>query len=287
MLQTTSQTFFVVVFLASAIAGLLGALVGLGGGVFVVPLLTLVFGLPIHNAIGASIVAVIATSSGAAAAYVREHLTNLRMGMVLEIGTTLGALTGAYLAVIAPAGLLFLLFGLVLLGSALPLVMTVGEDQPQGVVDDRWSTRLSLASAYPDRQLGHDVPYAVTRVPLGMGLMYLAGAISGLLGIGSGPFKVLALDTAMRVPMKVATTTSNFMIGVTAAASAGIYFARGDIHPLLAAPVALGVLAGATIGARLLTRLSTRTLKTLFVIILVAFAAEMLLRGVSILWLRG
>ncbi len=272
---------FALIFAASLLAGLIGSLVGLGGGVFVVPLLTLAFGVPFPEAVGASIVSVIATSSGAAAAYVRDHITNLRVGMFLEIATTLGAISGALLAVVAPTQLLFVLFGLVLIASAIPLVIKHKEELPEGVTNDRWSRKLSLASTYPDRQLGREVAYNVTRVPAGFGLMYLAGILSGLLGIGSGTFKVLAMDSAMRLPMKVSTTTSNFMIGVTAAASAGIYFQRGDINPIIAAPVALGVLLGATLGARLLARLSNATIRAIFVPVIVLVALEMLIRGGS------
>ena len=283
MVSASPILFFLLVIAASSVAGLLGSLVGLGGGIFVVPLLTLAFGLPIELAVGASIVSVIATSSGAAAAYVRDRLTNLRVGMFLEIATTLGALSGALVAGFAPAAVLYLVFGLVLLASAAPLVLRLGEDIPQGVQNDRLADTLALASSYPDRQLGMEVPYQVTRVPLGFGLMYVAGAVSGLLGIGSGSFKVVAMDTIMRLPMKVSTTTSNFMIGVTAAASAGIYFARGDIRPLVAAPVALGVLAGAVVGAKVLPHLKTATIKKIFLVLLVGAAVEMLLRGISLL----
>jgi uncharacterized membrane protein YfcA len=160
------------------------------------------------------------------------------------------------------------------------LAIKIGEEWPQGVTSDRWARKLSLAGTYPDHTLGRELPYEVTRVPAGFSMMYLAGLISGLLGIGSGTFKVLAMDTAMRLPMKVSTTTSNFMIGVTAAASAGIYFERGDIHPLVAAPVALGVLLGATFGARTLGKLSNRTIRKLFLPLLVLIALEMVLRGV-------
>jgi len=275
--------FFLFVFCASIFAGLVGSLVGLGGGVFVVPLLTLVFGIPIEQAIGASIVSVIATSSGAAAAYVRDRITNMRVGMFLEIATTLGALSGAFLAVIAPTGLLFLVFGVVLFISAIPLAVKIGEELPVGVKNDRWAKTLALASSYPDKKLGREVSYEVTHVPAGFSMMYVAGLISGLLGIGSGTFKVLAMDTAMRLPMKVSTTTSNFMIGVTAAASAGIYFERGDMNPLIAAPVALGVLAGATIGAKTLARLSNATIRKIFIPILVFIAIEMAIRGLGVL----
>jgi uncharacterized membrane protein YfcA/uncharacterized membrane protein len=268
---------------ASIVAGLVGSLVGLGGGVLVVPLLTLAFAVAPEIAIGVSIVSVIATSSGAAAAYVRDHITNLRVGMFLEIATTIGAIVGAFLALIIAPGWLFIVFGLVLIVSALPLIVKIGEEIPSGVTNDVWARRLSLASSYPDEKLGREIDYQVTRVPQGFGLMTVAGLISGLLGIGSGTFKVLAMDTAMRLPMKVSTTTSNFMIGVTAAASAGIYFQRGDINPLYAAPVALGVLLGATLGAKLLARFSNSALRKLFVPILLAIAIEMLIRGAGYL----
>jgi uncharacterized membrane protein YfcA/uncharacterized membrane protein len=272
---------FAIIFAACVGAGLLGSLVGLGGGIFVVPLLTVAFGLDIHQAIGASIVSVIATSSGAAAAYVRDHLTNLRVGMFLEIATTAGAICGAFLAVIAPIAALYIIFGLVLIISAIPLVVRIGEELPQDVQPDRWARLLHLGSSYPDQRLGRTVTYEATRVPAGFSLMYVAGLISGLLGIGSGTFKVLAMDTAMRLPLKVSTTTSNFMIGVTAAASAGIYFERGTIDPLIAAPVALGVLLGATLGAKVLTRLSNVTIRKIFLPLLLLVAIEMLIRGGS------
>lgn len=270
------------IFLASIAAGLLGSLVGLGGGVLIVPILTLIFGLPIYFAIGASIISVIATSSGAAAAYVRDHLTNLRVGMFLEIGTTLGAITGAFLAGLLAPELLSVIFGVILLISAAPLVFKLGEELPRGVKNDKMANWLKLNSTYPDHHLGKDVSYQVSRTPFGLGMMYIAGLISGLLGIGSGTFKVLALDTMMRLPMKVSTTTSNFMIGVTAAASAGIYFSRGDIPPMVAAPVALGILVGALIGARVLARLSNRALRLIFLPVIAAAAIEMILHGFGI-----
>ena len=277
-----SLTVILLIFGGSIAAGVLGSLVGLGGGVLIVPLLTLAFGLPIYFAIGASIISVIATSSGAAAAYVRDHLTNLRVGMFLELGTTIGAITGAFLAGLLVPNLLFVLFGSILLVSAIPLLFKIGEELPKGVKNDRLARWLSLSGKYPDQRMGRQVPYEVTRTPLGLAMMYVAGIISGLLGIGSGSFKVLALDTAMRLPMKVSTTTSNFMIGVTAAASAGIYFSRGDIPPLIAAPVALGVLLGAFIGSHLLTRLSNKTLRLIFLPVLAIIAFQMIMRGLGI-----
>jgi len=272
-------SFFAFVLLSSTFAGVVGALVGLGGGVFIVPILTLLFHVSFTHAIGASIVSVIATSSGAAAAYVKDRMTNLRVGMFLEIATTLGAICGALLSTYLNAQILFIVFGLVLLVSALPLVMRLGEELPEGVKNHRWAEKLRLPSTYPDRRTHADVAYHVAHIKSGFSMMYVAGLISGLLGIGSGTFKVLAMDTAMRLPMKVSTTTSNFMIGVTAAASAGIFFQRGDIDPVIAAPVALGVLIGATLGAMLITRLSNVRIRMIFVPIIGLVALNMLARG--------
>ncbi len=277
-----SLLIVILIFVGSIAAGLLGSLVGLGGGVLIVPLLTLVFKLPISFAIGASIISVIATSSGAAAAYVRDHLTNMRVGMFLELATTIGAISGAFLAGLLAPGLLSIVFGIILLISAAPILFRIGEELPQGVKNDRWASWLHLSGSYPDHHLGKDIPYQVTRTPWGLGMMYVAGLISGLLGIGSGTFKVLALDSLMRLPLKVSTTTSNFMIGVTAAASAGIYFSRGDIPPLVAAPVALGILIGALGGARLLEHLSNKTLRYIFLPVIAISAIEMILHGAGI-----
>ncbi|HEX5571661.1 MAG TPA: sulfite exporter TauE/SafE family protein, partial [Ktedonobacterales bacterium] len=274
---------FALVALGSVVAGVVGSLVGLGGGVLVVPLLTIGFSVYPEIAVGVSIISVIATSSGAAAAYVRDRITNLRVGMFLEIATTIGAIAGAFLAIILAPGLLFVIFGVVLLVSAIPLLIKIGEEIPHGVRNDRFAQRLALASSYHDDKLGRTIDYQVAHVPAGFGMMLVAGILSGLLGIGSGTFKVLAMDTAMRLPMKVSTTTSNFMIGVTAAASAGIYFQRGDMNPLYAAPVALGVLLGATSGAKTLARFSNTTIRKIFVPILVAIAVEMLIRGAGYL----
>jgi len=213
---------------------------------------------------------------------VRDHLSNLRVGMFLEIATTAGAISGAFLAGLLAPNLLFVIFGIILLISVLPLLFKLGEELPKGVRNDRWATWLQLSGSYPDQHLGREVAYEVQHTPLGLAMMYVAGVISGLLGIGSGTFKVLAMDTAMRLPMKVSTTTSNFMIGVTAAASAGIYFSRGDIPPLITAPVALGVLLGAFIGVHLLMHLSNRTLRLIFLPVMVVIAAEMVLRGMGI-----
>ena len=274
--------FILEIFIAAIMAGLIGSLVGLGGGVLIVPLLTIAFGLDIRLAIGASIVSVIATSSGAAAAYVRDHLTNVRVGMTLELATSIGAVTGAFVAAYLNARVLFFLFGIILIFSILPMVKKLGENIPKGVVNDRISTQLKLASTYPDRSSGTMAAYNVTNVPLGFGMMYIAGIVSGLLGIGSGALKVLAMDTAMHLPMKVSSATSNFMIGVTAAASSGIYFWRGDVIPVIAAPVAIGVLIGATAGAKMLVRFQNQTVRKLFLPVLAAVAIEMLLRGAGV-----
>ena len=243
-----SWVYPVLIFVGAIAAGLLGSLVGLGGGVLIVPLLTLLFGFPISFAIGASIISVIATSSGAAAAYVKDRMTNLRVGIFLELATTVGAMCGAFLAGLLAQNILSVAFGVILLISAAPLVFKIGEELPRGVKNDRLANWLHLNGSYPDHREHREVSYEVTRTPLCLVMMYVAGLISGLLGIGSGTFKVLALDEAMCLPIKVSTTTSNFMIGVTAAASAGIYFSRGDIAPLIAAPVALGILIGALVG---------------------------------------
>ena len=216
------------IFAISIAAGLIGALAGVGGGILIVPALTLLFGIDIRLAIGASIVSVIATSSGAAAAYVRDRMTDMRIGMFLELATTSGAVCGALLAAIVAPSLLYVLLGIVLLFSAIQQAFRLGEELPASTVASPLATRLRLAGSYPDSRLGRDVPYVAIRIPLGFVMMAGAGVVSGLLGIGSGVLKVLAMDGAMRLPMKVSSATSNFMIGVTAAASAGIYLGRGD-----------------------------------------------------------
>jgi uncharacterized protein len=262
----------------SVAAGFLGALTGLGGGVVIVPLLVLLFDVDIHYAIGASLVSVIATSSGAAAAYVREGYSNIRVGMFLEIATTVGALSGAMAATRVPANGLAIVFGGVLLYSA----YLTGHRVDHSIAHaspDWWATALRLDSTYPT-PTGQQA-YSVQHVPAGFGLMYLAGLLSGLLGIGSGAVKVLAMDQAMRLPFKVSTTTSNFMIGVTAAASAGVYLRRGYIDPGLAMPVVLGVLLGSMLGARALGRAAPRRLRIVFTWVIVVLALEMIVNGLT------
>ena len=265
-------------FLGSFGAGFLGALTGLGGGVVIVPLLTLALGVDIRYAVGASLVSVIATSAGAGAAYVREGFTNIRVAMLLQIATTIGALGGAYLAGLVPTSMIATVFGVVLLSSALFSVRS-REQHSTSVPPDPLARRLRLDSSYPSA--AGPRPYTVHRVPSGFLLMAIAGALSGLLGIGSGAVKVLAMDRAMRLPFKVSTTTSNFMIGVTAAASAGVYLRRGYLEPGLAMPVVLGALAGATSGARFLHGAETRLLRWLFTAVIVALGVEMIVQGVS------
>lgn len=273
--------FSLVAFAASVVFGLLGSLLGLGGGVFVVPMLTLGLGLDIHDAIGASIVTVIATSSGAAATYVRDHLTNIRVAMFLEMATTTGAITGAFLSGIIPARYLYIIFAALMGWSALNALQKSRGTPPEPRQASPLARRLKLQGSYYDAALGRQVEYAATAVPQGFGMMYVAGLISGLLGIGSGALKVLAMDGFMRLPLKVSSATSNFMMGVTAAASAAIYFARGDIRPETTAPVALGVLLGASLGSLVLTRIKNRTLRLIAVPILLFIGVEMLLRGLG------
>jgi uncharacterized membrane protein YfcA len=274
----TTAAFSGVAYSISALAGFLGALTGLGGGVVVTPVLTVLLGVDFHYAIGASLVSVIATSSGAAAAYVREGFSNIRAGMFLEISTTLGAVAGAHLTSVLPVSSLAVLFGLVLLYSAWHSFRAGKETTaPQS---DPLAVRLRLGSSYPGRQ--GPVPYGVTHVKGGFGLMFVAGVLSGLLGIGSGAMKVIAMDQVMRIPFKVSTTTSNFMIGVTAAASAGVYLSRGYIDPGLAMPVMLGVLTGSILGARQLAGAKTRLLRVVFAAVVTVLALEMMYGGVSV-----
>lgn len=276
----TPLLFVLFVAAISFAAGMLGSLLGLGGGMIVVPALTLLLGIDIRLAIGASIISVIATSSGAAAAYVRDRLANLRVAMFLEMGTTSGAITGAWVAGAVHPRWLFALFGTVLGYSAVVMLRPRPAERQRHHGETRLAHRLRLHSSYFDDARGHEVVYEPARPLLGLALMYVAGIVSGLLGIGSGALKVPAMDLAMELPIKVSAATSNFMIGVTAAASAGLYFARGQIDPFVAAPVAIGVLLGAFAGSKLLTRMSSRTLRVTFVVVLLAVSLQMLVRGI-------
>lgn len=274
-----STSLSIITFLVSSFAGFIGSLLGLGGGVIVVPFLTLGAHIDIRQAIGASLISVIATSSGAAVAYLRERITNIRIAMFLEIATTLGALTGAIIGSSIKSNFLYLLFGLVLLYSASRMFQSRREELPQGVQNSPMANRLRLSGSYYDTALSKQVYYQVTGVGQGFFTLYIAGIVSGLLGLGAGVFKVLAMDTFMRLPMKVSTTTSNFMIGVTAAASAGYYLAHGMVDPIISAPVALGVLLGATIGTRVLVKTRNTTIRLVFVLLLLFISVRMIIQG--------
>jgi len=274
----STPEFSLWIFLSSILAGLLGSLTGLGGGVVIVPVLTVLFHVDIHYAIGASLVSVIATSSGAAAAYVREGYSNIRIGMFLEIATTIGAIFGAWLTTRVPTHAIGIVFGVVLLYSAWAAVR-VQEHAHTTIPPDALAARLRMTGTLPVPG-GDPQPYAARRVPAGFSLMFLAGGLSGLLGIGSGAVKVLAMDQAMRLPFKVSTTTSNFMIGVTAAASAGIYLSRGYISPGLAMPVMLGVLGGSLAGSKILVHAQVKTLRIVFATVIVALGLEMMINSI-------
>lgn len=261
----------------SLLAGLLGALTGLGGGVVIVPVLALLFHVDLRYAIGASLISVIATSSGAAAAYVREGFSNIRIGMFLEMATTIGALLGAYLTARISTHSIAIIFGVVLVYSAWAAFRQ--KSSQARLEPDRMAVALELRGDYPTSEGSEE--YTAQHVPAGFSLMFLAGTLSGLLGIGSGAVKVLAMDQAMKLPFKVSTTTSNFMIGVTAVASAGIYLSRGYISPGLAAPVMIGVLVGSLIGSRLLVRMRVRMLRLLFALVIVALGIEMIFSGAT------
>lgn len=270
--------FTIIVLLGAFLAGLLGSLTGLGGGVIIIPLLTLALGVDIHYAIGASIVSVIATSSGSAAAYVKEGITNIRIGMFLEIATTIGAVCGAIVAVYLNANYIAIIFGCILIFSA---IMTLKKKVDHSTLDDsdRWAKFFKLNGSYPDKGVEHK--YAVRNVPGGFLMMLFAGTLSGLLGIGSGALKVIAMDNIMRLPFKVSTTTSNFMMGVTAAASAVVYLHRGQIDPGIAMPVCIGVLTGASLGSKVLLRTKTDKLKIVFAIVVTFLALQMIYKGIS------
>jgi uncharacterized protein len=266
-----------VVLIASALAGFVGSLTGLGGGVIVTPVLTLFLKVDLRYAIGASLISVIATSSGAAAAYVRDGFSNIRIGMFLEIATTLGALFGAYLGAHVPTGILSIIFGVVLLQAG----WQAGHERKRGkqfLPPDPWAERLKLNGEYCAE--GKIKYYSAHRIKTGFGLMFGAGTLSGLLGIGSGSLKVIAMDQAMQLPFKVSTATSNFMIGVTAAASASVYLSRGYVNPAIVMPVMLGVLCGSTMGARFLSRLPVPLLRRLFAVVVAVIGLQMMIEGI-------
>ena len=267
---------------ASFAGGVVGSISGLGGGIVIVPVLTLFLHMPIREAIGASIISVIAVSSGAGSVYVRDRITNVRIAMFLELSTAAGAILGAsVLSRYVNARVLEILFGLTLLLSLIPVVAKFGEELPEGVHNDRLAALLRLNSSYYDHRLRRDVHYQVTGIPQALGLMGLAGIISGLLGIGAGVVKVLAHEVYMRVPTKVSTATSNFMIGVTAAAAAGVYLGRGEVLPYLVVPVSTSVLLGAFLGTKLMERMSNARVRQVFAVALAVIGVQMLFRGLK------
>lgn len=273
----TILVFTLILLVGAYMAGFLGSLTGLGGGVIIIPLLTLVFHVDIRYAIGAALLASIATSSGAASAYVKEGITNIRLGMFLEIATTIGAVIGAFIAIYMPTNAIAVIFGVVLIFSA---AMTVRKKHEAKLTKgSKLSEKLKLNSTCPVN--GEKVSYQLTNVAGGFSLMTLAGVLSGLLGIGSGSLKVLAMDSTMKIPFKVSTTTSNFMIGVTAAASAVVYLQRGYMDPGIAFPVVLGVLAGALTGAKILPKINPKILRIIFAVAITAVAIEMIINGIN------
>ncbi|WP_051978816.1 sulfite exporter TauE/SafE family protein [Edaphobacter aggregans] len=274
----TQLEFAELAWAGSLFAGFLGSLAGLGGGVVIVPMLVLGFHVDVHYAVGASLISVIGTSAGAQAAHGKESFSNTRIGLFLEIATTLGAICGAFLSTSTPTKWIAIIFGVVLLYSAFSSMRPKQEatvHRPPDVL----ATKLRLNGAYSHG--GKLVPYSARRVPLGFGLMFGAGTLSGLLGIGSGAVKVLAMDEAMQIPFKVSTATSNFMIGVTAAASAGVYLSRGYINPAVAMPVTIGVLLGSLLGARFLVKARVKSVRIIFAIVIGLLGAEMIFNGLT------
>ena len=267
--------FTLILLLGAYAAGLLGSLTGLGGGVIVIPLLTLAFGIDFHYAIGAALVASIATSSGSASAYVKEGMTNIRLGMFLEIATSVGAVLGAVIALWMPTNAIAVIFGVVLFFTA--VMQNRQKVDHMGVKGSALAMKLKLFGNYPTKEGVQN--YELTNVPGGFLIMVAAGALSGLLGIGSGVLKVLAMDSCMKVPFKVSTTTSNFMIGVTAVTSAVVYLQRGYIEPGIAFPIMVGVLGGALTGAKLLKHLDVRLLRKIFAIAILLVAVNMIYNG--------
>lgn len=272
----------------AVLAGFLGSLVGLGGGIIITPALTILFGIDIKYAIGASIIAVIATSSGSAIAFVKDHVSNMRVGMLLEVFTTAGGVVGALMAGIFSSKLLYIFFSLILLNSFYGMLKKTGlitkvKKEEEKVENDKYADRYKLNSTYYDKATGKTVAYNVTNVPQGSLVMFGAGFASGLLGIGSGAFKVVALDSYMKLPIKVSTATSNFMMGVTATASALIYFFNGTINPAIAAPIAIGTLIGSRTGAKVMQRLDAKYIRYIFLPILLFTIVNMFLKGIGVL----
>ena len=274
------EIFSLILFIGACIAGLIGSLTGLGGGVVVIPLLTLGFGIDMRYAIGAALVTSIATSSGAAAAYIKEGITNVRIGMFLEIATTTGAVGGAIVAMYLDKVYIAIIFACVLIFSAVRSINKKEDNIDFSAPGDKLGVKLKLNGSYPTKD-GKEEVYNVHNVVGGYSLMTLAGVLSGLLGIGSGALKVLAMDSTMRIPFKVSTTTSNFMVGVTAAASAVVYLQRGYIDPGLAMPIVVGVLLGAFIGSKILPKTNVKKLRILFSVVIFFLAISMVYNALT------
>ncbi|SDE28292.1 sulfite exporter TauE/SafE family protein [Niabella drilacis] len=274
----TVLTFTLIMLLGAFMAGLIGSLSGLGGGIIIIPLLTIGMGVDIHYAIGAALVSVIATSSGSAAAYVREGITNMRLGIFLEIATTTGAVCGALISTIAPGSLIAVLFGLTLIFSSINSLRKKEEHVLEQ--SSPLARKLKLDGSYPDRN-GRPISYGTKNVLGGFGMMGIAGMMSGLLGIGSGAFKVIAMDNIMRIPFKVSTTTSNFMMGVTAIASTVIYLQKGYVQPGICMPTMIGVLFGSMTGSRILIRSNPAKLRLFFAILILLLAFNMIYNGIA------
>ncbi|GHT19000.1 UPF0721 transmembrane protein [Bacteroidia bacterium] len=273
------QLLTLILFAGAICAGLLGSLTGLGGGVIVIPLLTLGLGFDMRYAVGTALVTSIATSSGAATAYIREGITNVRIGMFLEIATTIGAVGGALVAIYLPTHIIAMIYGIVLVFSAVMIVRKKNTDGNFEAAGDKLATRMKLNGTYTTAN--GTVSYNVHNVVGGFSLMGIAGMLSGILGIGSGALKVLSMDTMMKIPFKVSTTTSNFMVGVTAAASAVIYLQRGYIDPGLALPIIPGVLLGAFFGSKILMKVNVQILRTIFAVLICFLAIQMIFNGLT------
>ena len=271
-------TFTIILLVGAYCAGLLGSLTGLGGGVVVIPLLTLVLGIDFHYAVGAALMASIATSSGSGSAYVKEGITNIRLGMFLEIATVIGAVIGAFVAYYLNSNVIAVIFGMTLTLTA--TMQLIKKQNHEGVKGSELARKLKLYGTWPQKD-GSLQAYELKNVAGGFGVMTVAGVLSGILGIGSGVLKVIAMDNLMKVPFKVSTTTSNFMMGVTACASAVVYLQRGNIAPGIAFPVLIGVLAGSLTGARLLKVLDVRLLRRIFSFAVYLVAANMIWQGIN------
>nr|MCI1924065.1 sulfite exporter TauE/SafE family protein [Ligilactobacillus acidipiscis] len=265
-------------------AGIFGAIFGIGGGMIVTPIMTIALGLDIKYAIGASVISVIATSSGASIAYLKDDMLNLRVAMFLEIATTVGAILGAILTGVLPAKVLYVLFGMLLIFSSWNMLHKIraSKEEVENTTPDELSEKLELNSTYYDQANRKQVDYKVSNVPGGFTMMFGAGLASGLLGVGSGAFKVIAMDTIMKMPLKPSSATSNLMMGVTAAASATVYFFNGSIKPEIAAPLAIGILVGATIGSRIMQHLQAKLLRKIFIPVLFLIGLQMFLKGFGV-----